>query len=148
MTVVFIEGVCFTVDRLIMLFKHRFRTPEAFVNRFAALFDAKPGLAEIVLSNWDNIQPLSIQELFAPAKPFSDNAKRLYFQTIGPKAIFDELRGKKMISHEQFTSKHPTLGDFDNVYELYTIEDQRLPNGRAAVLTCYCHRQVQITICM
>lgn len=137
-TVVYIDLVPFTIDKLIKLMKHRFRTAEAFVAASEIVFRSKPHLKDIVIEQWANIEPLSIEELFNPAVKYTDASARVYFQTVGPRAIFTELRNKKMINRAEFTSTHPTQGKFQNVYELYTISDDRLPNSRAAVLLCYC----------
>lgn len=137
-TVVFIDCVPFTVDKLIKLMKHRFRTAEAFVAASEIVFRSRPTLKDMVIELWQEIEPLSIEELFNPATPYSDASARVHFQTVGPRAIFTELRKKRMINRAEFTSTHPTEGPFQNVYELYTIEDERLPSNRAAVLLCYC----------
>lgn len=124
----------------VRLYKWRFRTPEALIKGFPQAFEKVPAVGELIIQEWDRIEPMSIADLFE--NNFGDNTRRLMFQIVGPEAIFDQFRSKKMLGKATVDVKfvNPNTGQVElkpSSYELHLIEDQRFPGGRSGVIICW-----------
>ncbi len=128
--------------QVVRLYKHRFKTAEAFLIRFDNLYRHYPGATDLIREQWNQLEPMSVAEIFefTEKNKRSPNTQRLFFQVVGPQAIFNELANKNRLDARgvdiKFQERDGSTTLKHEIYELWHVADPRLPGEEAGVIVC------------